>query len=142
MARPSGEKCRCSGKWTEARYRSFIKSGLRVLTKKWEPIQETLRLSKVRHGVYKCAECKQEVSRTKTVDGVRVTNIIVDHVNPVVALDNIGYPSWDSVIERMFCERVDKDGNVNLQALCYDCHKEKCSEEAAIRTEVRRNAKQ
>lgn len=135
MARPSGEKTRCSGKWTEARYRSFIISLLRQGTRRWGPIQEVKKEARVRRGFYRCAECKQEVTASIIKDGKRVNNIIVDHVVPVVDPE-VGFTNWDEYIERMFAE---KD---NLQVLCRACHHEKSMEEREIAKERRQKEKE
>lgn len=55
----------------------------------------------------------------------RVKNIIVDHIKPVID-PAVGFTTWDSFIEGLFCE---KD---NLQALCRTCHKAKTQEEIEI----------
>ena len=42
----SGNSQRNGGKWTEARYRSFITSTLRAGSRKWPPKYETLNAAK------------------------------------------------------------------------------------------------
>jgi hypothetical protein len=57
----------------------------------------------------------------------KLTNIFVDHINPIV--DPIeGFITWDEYIDRMFCE---KD---NLQLLCGECHDKKTLAERELRT--------
>ena len=133
--RPSGEKTRCGGQWTEARYRSFIKSTLRGATVKWGPIQECLKAARTRRGFYRCAICGEEVTATiitTLVNGKkkRVKNAVVDHIEPIID-PYTGFTTWDACIERMFCELQ------NLQCVCYACHKIKCAEEAATAKERR-----
>ena len=128
--RPSGEKNRCGGKWTQAKYNSFIKNTLRQATRKWGPIQECLRLARTRRGFYRCAECLEEVPATimhTQVNGKikRVKNAIVDHIVPLIDPE-VGFTTWDDVIANMFCE-LD-----NLQCVCHSCHQVKCAEETAI----------
>ena len=123
--RPSGPKTRCSGKWSEARYKSFIKGALRQATMKWAPIQECLANARTRRGFYRCNVCKQEVPATVKVGRKRVKNILVDHINPIISPEQ-GWISWDDTIERMFCE-LD-----NLQAICKPCHDIKCQEEKEV----------
>lgn len=134
MARPSGPKTRCSGQWTEARFKSFIISALRGATKRWGPRNEAKKEANVRRGFYKCAECKEVVPLKVKRNGRMVTNIHIDHIVPMVD-PAVGFTNWDEYIERMFCE---KDG---LQVLCRDCHDVKCSEERAIAVERRRQEK-
>lgn len=131
MARKAGPKVRNSGRWTDAQYKSFIRGNLRRITTRWGPIQDTLREARTRRGFYICDGCKEEVpASTRDENGKRVKNIIVDHVEPIIDPD-IGWVSWDSLIQRMFCEQD------NLKALCYDCHKIKTDDEKA-RAKARR----
>ena len=125
MARPSGEKTRCGGRWTEAKLKSFIKNQLRSATRKWAPISDCLSSARVKRGFYECADCKEHVPNTVKEGGKRVKNIFVDHVEPIVPVT--GWVSWDSCIERMFCEIS------NLQLLCKACHDRKSKEETGQR---------
>lgn len=125
MARPSGPKTRANGQWTEAKFHSFIRGNLRRVSMKWAPIQTTLGKARVARGFYQCAgPCKEIVPATTKVDGKRVKNVHVDHIEPVID-PAVGWVSWDSLIERMF---VEED---NLQVLCDACHKRKTDEEKA-----------
>lgn len=135
MARPSGPKTRCSGKWTESKFNSFIKNNLRRMCSKWAPIQETLKEARTRRGFYRCAGCGEEVPATKVKDGKRVKFVHVDHTIPIID-PAVGFVSWDETINRMFAEKE------NLQLLCGDCHDEKTNEERAIATERRRKEKE
>jgi hypothetical protein len=123
--RPSGEKTRCGGKWTEARYRSFVKGNLRSATRKWGPIQECRKGASTRRGFYRCAGCGEEVTATVVIERSRVNNIFVDHIEPIVD-PSVGFTTWDNVIEGMFCEIE------NLQVLCKACHDGKCLEEKEL----------
>lgn len=122
--RPSGEKTRCSGKWTNARFNSFIKGGLRRMTMKWAPISECLRDATTKRGFKMCAGCKQEVPVTVKEEGgrKRVKNVHVDHINPVISVEE-GFTTWDDCVDNMFSE-LD-----NLQVLCSKCHNEKTMRE-------------
>lgn len=125
--RPSGDKTRCGGLWTESRFRSFIKGNLRSATRKWAPIQQCRKNAHVSRGLYKCACCGNEVPPTIFDEDKkkRIKNICVDHINPTVDPE-VGFMSWDQVIEGLFCE-LD-----NLQLLCKACHDSKTSEESDI----------
>lgn len=125
MARPSGDKCRCGDRWTEARYRSFIKGTLRSATRKWAPLADVLKKARVRRGFYLCNGCKQHVPASIKVGSKRVKNAVVDHIEPIVD-PAVGFTTWDDCIERMFCEAD------NLQVLCKECHDKKTNEEKAI----------
>ena len=132
--RRSVARTRCSGKWTESQFKSFIKSTLRKASLRWGPIGETLRGARVDRGIYLCNGCKKEGPLTKKVGDKKIKNAVVDHISPIID-PKVGFVGWDSVIERMFCETD------NLQVLCYDCHKEKTQKERDIAREVKKNGK-
>ena len=125
--RRGGPKTRCSGAWTEAKYRSFIKGNLRRATQKWAPIQECKKKARTRRGLYHCAGCGEEVPASVKEEGSRrrSNNIHVDHIEPIID-PKVGWTTWDDCIERMFCE-LD-----NLQVLCTACHKVVTDEEKEI----------
>ena len=117
---------RNGGKWTEARYRSFVTSTLRAGSRKWPPKYETLNAAKTEKKInkatkrlaqhYLCAMCEQEYTQK---------DVQVDHIKPVVDPKK-GFVSWDTYIDRMFCE------GKNLQVLCKICHSEKTKLEKEI----------
>lgn len=117
-------KTRNNGEWTEARYVSFIKSLLRAGSRKWGPNQKVKKDARVGRGQYKCASCGQVVP--PTLKGKN--NLIVDHINPIIN-PSIGFTTWDSFIENLFCEED------NLQLLCLDCSNRKTAEERQIAKE-------
>ena len=123
--RIGGPKTRNGNQWTEARFRSFIRSQLRAATMRWGPIADCLRASRIGRGTYLCAGCGQEVPASIKVNGRRVKNVHVDHIEPIVD-PSVGFVSYDVLIERMFCEAP------NLQVLCSDCHTTKTDEEKAL----------
>lgn len=124
--RPSGPKVRCSGEWTESRYRQFIINNLRRATQKWKPIQDCLKEARVERGIYHCNGCHEEVPATiKDDKNKRVKNVFVDHIRPVID-PNIGFTTYDDFINGLFCERD------NLQLLCKTCHDIKSQEEKEL----------
>lgn len=128
MPKAKPTKTRCSGEWTEARYNSFIKSGIRSLTRKWKPMFDALKeasTEKKRNAKtgriaqhYKCAHCGGSFP---------VKEVAIDHIEPIVPLT--GFTTWDDVISRALCE---KDG---FQILCKPCHDIKSKEENLARKE-------
>lgn len=126
---------RCGGKWTEARFRSFIISALRSATKRWGPKGQARKNARTSRGVYVCACCGKQMGATawreyksgeKKGKPKKVNDAIVDHIVPVID-PLVGFTTWDEYIERMFCE-VD-----NLQVICHDCHEIKCNEERELK---------
>jgi 5-methylcytosine-specific restriction endonuclease McrA len=108
---------RNDGKWTEARYHSFIVSALRYAFRKWPPKYETLKeaFTKVKKNSasgrlarhFKCSLCKKDFPQSK---------IQVDHIFPIINPKK-GFIDWNTFVERLFCEKK------NLQVLCKPCHK-------------------
>lgn len=137
MARPKGALTHNDGKWTSAKFNSFIKNNLRSATRKWQPIQLCKKRANVGRGEYKCDCCGNIVPPTYFDDDKRkrMKNIFVDHIEPIVD-PAVGFVSWDECIRRMFC---DSD---NLQLLCKACHSEKSQEEIEVAKERRRRTKE
>lgn len=117
------DKKRNGGEWTEARFKSFVTSALRAASRRWPPKYKALkeafagRKVNVKTGKlamhYTCAACKKLYV---------ATDVQVDHIKPVVDPKK-GFVSWDSFIDRMFCEIE------NLQVMCKPCHKIKTDQE-------------
>lgn len=123
------ENVRNGGEWTEARFTSFVKSGLRSTSRRWPPKYECLGDAFVGKQVcsvsgrlgkhYRCAGCNGNYA---------ARFVQVDHINPIID-PNTGFTSWDDVVNNMFCEKH------NLQVLCSVCHKAKTQSEREIATE-------
>jgi hypothetical protein len=105
------------GNWTEARFHSFIKGGLRKLSQRWPPKHEVMKKARIERGVYKCVGYKKRWHKVRHKDGV-----FVDHIIPVIDPKK-GFVSWDDTIERLFCEEE------GLQVLCKECHDRKTADE-------------
>jgi len=128
----------CSGKWTPARFNSFITSALRSAHSRWNPKSVAKKKAWIKRGVYKCEQCGTEGPATlPPLEGRkrRRNNAAVDHIVPVVD-PAVGKTTWDEYIERMF---VEAEG---YQVLCWECHEAKTKEERSIATERRRMEKQ
>lgn len=103
--------------WTEARYTSFVKGGLRSTSQRWPPRYECLAEAYVGQRInkssgrwakhYRCASCQAEFPQKE---------VEVNHKIPVVP--PTGFDSWDGVIARLFCEKE------HLEVVCKTCHKE------------------
>ena len=113
---------RCSGQWTESRYKSFICSALRSASNRWSPKYSCKKNARVSRNVYLCSSCNKTVGSN---------SIRVDHINPVV--DPIkGFCGWDQYIARLF---VESDG---FRAICETCHSQKTNEERELRKQSKR----
>ena len=139
------EKTRCMGTMTEARYRAWVTSHLRSMSRKWPPKNMCLKIAKEearrriaeepdkypemltkagkpKTGYFVCEICDtiQNIEKGK--------NIAADHIEPIV--DPIeGFQGWDQWIERAL---VETDG---FQCLCKDCHDKKSKAENELRRE-------
>jgi 5-methylcytosine-specific restriction endonuclease McrA len=117
------------GKWTEAKFHSFVKSALRAASRKWPPKFETINDAYVGTQInassgrlakhFRCAACAGLFTST---------NIQVDHIHAIID-PKIGFTNWDDVVSAMFCEKE------NLQVLCKPCHKIKTAEERKLKKE-------
>lgn len=92
----------------DSSFRSFLMSGLRRLSRFWEPARLCLQSARIARGMYQCKICS-------TIVGTK--EIKVDHINPVIPIE--GFKNWDVVIERLFCEQE------GFQAICKVCHDKK-----------------
>ncbi len=126
--RPSGPKEHNGGRWTEAAFHNFIRNNLRLASRKWGPFADCKKAAKVRYGVYKCNDCKEEIKPKVLINGKKYDNVLVDHIEPIVDPYK-GFEGYDIYIPRMFCE-ID-----NLQVLCKSCHDAKSKIENEIRKE-------
>jgi 5-methylcytosine-specific restriction endonuclease McrA len=124
---------RCGGRWTEARYRTFIRSALRGAFRRWPPKFDVLKNAATERKTssvtgkmamhYQCALCEKEFP---------LRSVQVDHVKPIVSLSK-GFVSWDDFIDKLFCEAK------NLQVLCKPCHSVKTKGERSKRGKKRRS---
>ncbi len=121
-----------SGKWTDARFRSFIRGGLRSISMRWPPKNEVKKNARIERGLYLCAGYKTRPHEVPTSlpplpgNKRRINNSVVDHIQPVVD-PSVGFVDWNTLIERLFCE---EDG---FQLLCNECHKHKTADERKVR---------
>lgn len=115
---------RNSGKWTEARFTSFVKGILRAGSNKWPPKWEVRTRSRQSRGIYLCkghGRKPHAVAASIRIGSKRHNNVFVDHIKAIVGRS--GFSSWDDFINNLYCE-VD-----NLQVLCKACHDLKTKEE-------------
>lgn len=128
------------GQWTEARFHSFIKGALRAASRKWGPKWQVKKDARKARGIYECAGYKRPPHNVPATlpppkgKKRRIDNAVVDHILPVVDPD-LGFRTWDELIERMFCEAE------GLQLLCHQCHTEKTKDERGRNVRRRRGTK-
>jgi hypothetical protein len=114
-----------NGRWTDARFKSFIISALRGAHGKWGVKHDAKKKAWVSRGVYKCASCaKLGPATLPPLEGNKRkrNNAAVDHINPVVD-PVVGFVDWNTYINRMFLEIE------GYQVLCYKCHADKTAAE-------------
>ena len=126
---------RCSERWTEARYNSFIKSAIRSMTSRWPVKYDALRAAQVGVKVnpktgrnamhYKCACCGEDFP---------VKEVQVDHKQPLIPTDGSSQNDWNVIINRAL---VEVEG---FQVLCKPCHKVKTAEENNERRSSRKHS--
>lgn len=126
---------RCSERWTEARYNSFIKSAIRSMTSRWPVKYDALRAAQVGVKVnpktgrnamhYKCACCGEDFP---------VKEVQVDHKEPLIPTDGSSQNDWNIIINRAL---VEIEG---FQVLCKPCHKVKTAEENNERRSSRKHS--
>ena len=105
------------GKWSQARFRSFIVSALRRASSRWGPKYGAKKAARVARNSYKCAACSSVVPNKEAK---------VDHIVPVV--DPVrGFNTWDEFIARLFVEQS------GYQVLCQACHAVKTGQEREVR---------
>ena len=100
--------------WSEAKFWSFVRSGLRSKANRWPPkfdvLAEAKRVytgeNKRQKYEYLCALCNNYHPQK---------NIEVDHIVPCGSLSS--YEDLPGFVERLFCA---KEG---LRVVCKDCHK-------------------
>ena len=108
------ERTRAGGEWTEAAFHSFIRSGLRQMSRRWPPLvrQAALRVRRKYVGSnrrlkweYEC-ECCHGWKPRKEIE--------IDHIVPCGSLKSLD--DVQGFIERLFCEPE------LLRVLCAACH--------------------
>ena len=123
---------RNGGAWTEARFKSFIRGGLRGISMRWPPKNRVKQKARIARGVYLCEGYKTRPHKVPASlpplpgNKRRINNSIVDHIQPVID-PCVGFVDWNTLIERLFCEEE------GFQLLCHECHKTKTKDERKIR---------
>jgi|AntAceMinimDraft_18_1070375.scaffolds.fasta_scaffold302449_1 5-methylcytosine-specific restriction endonuclease McrA len=102
--------------WTEARYKSFIISALRGISRWWGPKNQCKKNARIWRWKYKCEIC-WKTFWTK--------EIVIDHILPIIN-PKIWFVDFNVWIEKCFIE-VEW-----FQAICKECHIKKTNKEKSI----------
>lgn len=106
--------------WSEAKFWSFLRSGLRGTYNRWPPKWTILAEAKRAYQgddkrtkwEYQCAQCQNYYKQKE---------ISVDHIHPAGSLNN--FNDIAGFVERLFV------GTQGLQVLCKECHDRKTRED-------------
>lgn len=106
-------RTRASNQWTEAKFWGFIRSNLRLMSRKWPPIARKFQNNRRPYeGPRK--QQKWEVQCEICWGWRKMGDCAVDHIEPAGSLRG-----WDDVVpflQRLLCEEA------GLRILCKDCH--------------------
>ena len=103
--------------------KAFVINTLRRASYRWPSRTEALKKARVSRGQYQCKLCGPSKLYNRH-------DISADHVLPIVD-PNTGWQSWDSYIERIFCDEP------GFQILCDTHHSEKTAGENKTRKRTR-----
>lgn len=107
--------------WSESKFWSFIRSGLRAKWSRWPPKFEALKRA---HRPYKGeGRQKHEYQCAICEDWYKQAEVEVDHIIPAGSLK--GYDDLPGFVRRLFV------GPEALRVLCKPCHKEVTKKEKA-----------
>jgi len=120
MPRKVVEKPFNGGRWTKARMFSFIRSNLRLMSRKWPPIQEALKdarrpsQSKNRRlrWEFVCCQCNKWFPRKE---------VHAEHIVPCGSLNT--FDDISGFVQRMLVEKT------GIEVKCKTCHQLKTNEE-------------
>ena len=101
------------GRWTEGRYKTFVRSALRRAWMKW-PVRADVLLDARRPSQSDNKRLKWEYHCVSCGGWFAAKEVAVDHIEPVGSLDDAS-----QFIGRLFCEIE------GLQVLCHGCHQAK-----------------
>ena len=112
MKRQIDRPC-AGGTWTKARFFGFLRSALRLASRKWPPRAEAKNAArrpyvgpnKRQKWSYQCAICGEWFQGTE---------VDVDHIEPCGQLKE--YDDLPGFVRRLFCEASE------LRVLCKSCH--------------------
>jgi len=109
-------KTRAGGTWTEARFFGFVRSNLRLLSRKWPPVHAAKNQArrayvgenKRQKYEYQCSDCLAYHAGKETQ---------VDHVTPAGSLKR--FEDLPDFVSRLLCEAE------GFRVLCKPCHQKR-----------------
>jgi 5-methylcytosine-specific restriction endonuclease McrA len=115
MARQVVEKPFNSGNWSRARFFSFIRSALRLASRKWPPrIEAKVRARRKIQSPGRSKNQKWEFCCASCGEWFPDKEVEVDHIAPAGSLKC--YDDLPGFVSRLFCEAS------GMRVLCRDCH--------------------
>lgn len=116
-----------------SRERGLIKGALRRVFARSDLRKQVIEKSYVNHGDPARKRVKQWCLCPICHTPVPKSFMVVDHLIPIINVhETLTDLDWDTLINRMWCDEV------NLQAICAECHLSKCNMESKERTKHRR----
>lgn len=109
-------RTRAGGEWTEAAFWGFLRSNLRLASRKWGPRKKALEIAR-RPNQSSNKRLKWEVQCCDCMNWFPQKEVQVDHKEPCGALTN--WDEFKTFAERLFCEVE------CLAVRCKACHQEK-----------------
>lgn len=106
--------------WSQAKFFSFVRSGLRGTYNRYPPKWEVLHAAR-RPYEGKDKRCKWEFQCAECKLWHKSTEVSVDHITPAGSLNC--FEDIQGFVERLFCSKDE------LQVLCKHCHNTKTQEE-------------
>ena len=119
MRRPKTNRVprtRAGGEWTEASFWAYLRSHLRLMSRRWPPRAQAMKSSR-RQYIGPNKRQKWEVQCVHCFRWLKLSECQVDHIVPCGQLRS--FNDLPGFVERLLCEA---DG---FQVLCKECHKEK-----------------
>lgn len=119
-----------------AKERNLLKGAIRRVFARSELRQQVLDYHTIEHSDPQRPRVKKWAWCNLCGEVVPRYTMTVDHIAPLVPLDTtLEHMSWDTLISRAWCDRV------NLQGLCPTCHLFKSKVENQIRREFKKHGK-
>ena len=120
---PRVAKTRAGGRWSEARWWSFLRSGLRRMSVRWPVKYDVLRDAR-RKSRSENKRLKWEFRCAQCGGWFAAKAVAVDHIVPVGTLR--AFADLPGFVERLFCEAA------GYQVVCTNCHAAKTAAERDV----------